>query len=620
MDIDPAINLRSKSGIMMRIERPGDGPRMTLPTTLTAALDARSGDARQVHYIAGEGERREMSFGELRRTALGVLRHFQDSGLRAGDELIIFTANNEQFLDAFWACLYGGIVPVPVAVGISDDHRLKLLKIFRQLRRPFVYTETAQLNRLQEFAGATAHSTDFAALRERALVVESIRTLGGSGTVHAVQPQDVAFVQFSSGSTSEPKGVVLTHANIMANIAGIIECAGFTREDISLSWMPLTHDMGLIGFHLCMLVAGIEHTIMDTRLFSRRPLLWLKEASERRATLLSSPNFGYKHYLKLFESRGGDEELDLSAVRLIFNGAEPISVSLCERFLDSHGAFRAEAQRHVSRSTAWPRPASPSPSRRRARPTGRCAWTGAVSPSARRIRARTARCRRSAGTDAARPSRHRLRAAHLRRRGSTARRRARRPHSDPRRQCHGAATTAVRIADSFLADGWLRTGDLGFLRLDGELVVTGRHKELIFSNGENCYPHDLENIAETGAGIELGKVAVAGARRGSRRRGRAAGVPDRPRLACRFRPTRQPGPAQDHRADRTAGRPCHARARHPQDHQRQDPAHGAGAKLRERRVRRRDPRTRRPAPRAPRSGAGERSAICSWCCRRSSPP
>ena len=172
--------------------------------------------------------------------------------------------------------------------------------------------------------------------------MERIADVSQPGTPHSVTAADPAFIQFSSGSTSEPKGVLLTHANVLANIRDIVATANFTDRDRSLSWMPLTHDMGLIGFHLCMLASGISHILMDTRLFSRRPLLWLKEASASGATLLSSPNFGYKHFLKVYEAKGGDG-LDLSRVRLLFNGAEPISVPLCDRFLDAmapHGLVR----------------------------------------------------------------------------------------------------------------------------------------------------------------------------------------------------------------------------------------------------------------------------------------
>lgn len=484
---------------------------MTIPDTLTKALDARAAGRHNVTYIAGEEQRRTIAIGELRRTALGVLRHFQDFGMKAGDELIIFTSSNEQFIDCFWACLLGGIVPVPVAVGISDDHRHKLLKIFRQLKSPWVYTELAQLQRLQEFAAETGRTPDYEAMSARSLYVEKLTSLEGAGEPRDAKPGDVAFIQFSSGSTSDPKGVVLTHANVIANIRGIVECAQFTEEDVSLSWMPLTHDMGLIGFHLCMMSAGIEHTIMDTRLFSRRPLLWLKEASERGATLLSSPNFGYKHFLKVFESEGLDG-LDLSKVRLIFNGAEPISVALCDRFLAAMAPFglRRNAMYPVYGLAEASLAVSFPPPGREYRTVGvdrkSLAVGGGFRPAPAGSRAAlelmqlgtaVGGCRLRIAGDEDRPLADGT-VGHIQIRGDNV----------------TAGYYGGAHPGSFTADGWLRTGDIGFL-LDGELVVTGRHKELIFSNGENCYPHDLENIAETEAGIELGKVAVAGARRGN---------------------------------------------------------------------------------------------------------
>jgi len=483
---------------------------VSAPETLTAALEARAGDERQVNYLFGEGQRRAVRFGRLRSTALGVLGRFQAFGIEPGDELVIFTGNNEQFIDGFWACLHGGIVPVPIAVGISDDHRHKLLRIFGQLQRPWVYTEEGQLARLRDFAEAHGRLSEFEALEARSVCVEHITELGMPGEVREPRPEDTAFIQFSSGSTSDPKGVVLTHANVMTNIRGIIEHAQFTPEDVSLSWMPLTHDMGLIGFHLCMLAAGIEHTIMDTRLFSRRPLLWMQEASAIGATLLSSPNFGYKHFLKVHESRGLSD-VDLSHVRLIFNGAEPISVPLCRRFLETLAGFGlrpeamypvyglAEASLAVSFPPPGRAPRSLSVDRRELAPGQRWreAPTGPRDALELMLLGRAIPgCALRIADETDRPVTAGI-VGHIQIRGGNV-----------TGGYHGGAHP-----ESFTADGWLRTGDLGFEH-DGELVVTGRYKEIIFANGENCYPHDLEGIIEAGAGVELGKVAVAGARRG----------------------------------------------------------------------------------------------------------
>ena len=142
----------------------------------------------------------------------------------------------------------------------------------------------------------------------------------------------MAFIQFSSGSTSEPKGIVLTHRNILTNARGAGEASLWNENDMNLTWMPLTHDMGLIGMHIMMFAHRMQLNVMPTELFIRRPLLWMTFASRKRATVTSSPNFGYRHYLKVL----GDRELgdlDLSRVRLIYNGAEPISVELADEFM-----------------------------------------------------------------------------------------------------------------------------------------------------------------------------------------------------------------------------------------------------------------------------------------------
>ena len=124
------------------------------------------------------------------------------------------------------------------------------------------------------------------------------------GEIVTTNPDDTAFIQYSSGSTSDPKGVCLTNRNLTANIRAIVEGAQWTADDQSLSWMPLTHDMGLIGYHLSVLAVGMNHSVMDTSVFVRRPLLWMQKASALQATQLCSPNFGYKHFLKLFERKG----------------------------------------------------------------------------------------------------------------------------------------------------------------------------------------------------------------------------------------------------------------------------------------------------------------------------
>src|SRR5580692_3566675 len=305
---------------------------MFTPATLTELIEGNRKVARRITYLESEQNERSVSFADLYTRALGILHHLQRLGARRGDKLILFLGDNEPFIDAFWGAMLGGIIPVPVALGISDEHRHKLLRIARKLGNPFLYTDRRSLERIGSFATQVNEAATFEKLKARVFLVDQLDDISRPGKPHPAQPEDIAFIQFSSGSTSEPKGVVLSHRNILANCHGVAEVVKFAPTDVSLSWMPLTHDMGLIGFHIFMFANQVQQYLMPTELFVRRPLLWLTFAAQKRATLLSSPNFGYRHYLKVLGDRPVDG-LDLSSVRLLFNGAEPISVELCEEFL-----------------------------------------------------------------------------------------------------------------------------------------------------------------------------------------------------------------------------------------------------------------------------------------------
>ena len=314
---------------------------MELYDTLSDLLAEARGKEREICFIDGENDESIVKFGALWDRALALLGSLQAGGMQPGDELIIFSKSNESFVVAFWAAVLGGIVPVPVAVGISDEHRLKLFRIVSQLEKATLFTEKDLLERLLEFS-RKRELDDITTLLESRTALMSDVDASSNGNIFKSAPDDIAFIQYSSGSTSDPKGVVLTHRNLCTNIRAIVEATHWNEHDQSLSWMPLTHDMGLIGYHLSVLGIGMNHALMDTSVFVRRPLLWMSKTNELRATQLCSPNFGYKHFLKLFQ-RKGMADLDLSCVKLILNGAEPISWELCEEFLAAlapHGLQR----------------------------------------------------------------------------------------------------------------------------------------------------------------------------------------------------------------------------------------------------------------------------------------
>ncbi len=481
---------------------------MELYDTLTDLLaDVRSKD-RHIRFIDGENDESTVKFADLWDRAIALLGSLQARGMQAGDELIIFNKSNESFVIAFWAAVLGGMVPVPVAVGISDEHRLKLFRILAQLERGTLFTESDLLTRLLDFSIERELDDITQILKTKTTLIGDVDP-AASGQVHAATPDDIAFIQYSSGSTSDPKGVVLSHRNLCTNIRAIVEACNWTEDDQSLSWMPLTHDMGLIGYHLSVLGVGMNHAIMDTNVFVRRPLLWMSKANELRATQLCSPNFGYKHFLKLF-GRKGLPDLDLSCVKLILNGAEPISWELCEEFLDAlapHGLQRTAMFPVYGLAEATVGVSIPEPGTQYSRIT-MDRHSLRVGDTFREVApddehavsfVRVGNAIRDVDIrvtdDDDMPLEARL-VGNIQLRGGSV---TERIYGDT------SATSAL-----FTEDGWLRTGDCGMF-VDEQLVITGRQKDIIIVNGQNYYPHDIEEIVARLDGLDLNKVVVAGA-------------------------------------------------------------------------------------------------------------
>jgi acyl-CoA synthetase (AMP-forming)/AMP-acid ligase II len=481
-----------------------------IATTLSELLQANRDAKRSITYHEGEQEQRVVRYGELYERALGILHYLQQLGARPGDRLLLFLANNEAFIDAFWAGILGGIIPVPVAPGISDEHRHKLLRIAEQLGAPFLYTERRLLDRIRLFAEEHQQQAGYDRLARRALLTDDLVDIAHAGRPHVVRPADAAFIQYSSGSTSTPKGIVLTHANLLANLRSTTAAVHYTDQDVGLSWMPLTHDMGLIGFHIFLVAHRIEVHQMATELFVRRPVLWLQIAARVGATLLSSPNFGYRHYLKVLGDRALDG-LDLSRVRIIFNGAEPISLALCDEFMARCAPARlartamfpvyglAEACVAVSFPPLGSSYHASHFDRHQLNPGQPVAL---VPPGDRRALTLVAvgkaipglELRLAGDDDQPLPPEH---VGHIQLRGANL--------------TAGYLDAPEANAALYTTDGWLRTGDLGAIH-DGELYITGRHKEILFVNGQNYYPHDLEAVALEVPGVDLGKIVVSGVR------------------------------------------------------------------------------------------------------------
>ncbi|HVE86319.1 MAG TPA: AMP-binding protein, partial [Myxococcales bacterium] len=476
--------------------------------TLREVLEAHRESEAGISFIGSGGQSSFLSYANLHQEALLTLHGLQRRGVQPDDELVIYTGDLRDFLQAFWACVLGRIKAVPLTVATETRLAEKLLNVWSVLPRPWLYTSGRLLDELGAYARKLEREEELGRIRAAALTSETLER-SGDAALPAVRESDVAVVQFSSGSTGSPKGVCITHRNAMSNVRAILDriAPPPARMDRTLSWMPLTHDLGLVGGHLTPLVEGWPQHLMSPQLFVQRPALWLEHMARHRVTVTASPNFGYRHLLKYGRLDGG-ERFDLSCLRLILNGAEPISPELCAAFLDrmaSYGLPRT-AMRPVyglaeaTLAVCIPGPEDP---------------FRAVTVDRRSLRVGQPALPVPEGPDAASfvevgpplvPDSVRIagdggqpleegRVGHIQIRGDNV---TAGYYGDP--QATARAVTP---------DGWLETGDLGFFR-GGRLVVTGRLKDVIFFQGQNYYAHDVERIVEELGSVDPRRIAAAG--------------------------------------------------------------------------------------------------------------
>ncbi|GIP58449.1 non-ribosomal peptide synthetase [Paenibacillus woosongensis] len=480
-------------------------------TTLIDVIQERGkSESRGITFIEGDEQEVRLTYRELYEEACGFLGYLQAQGVGQGQEVVFQIEDNRRFVIAFWACILGGMIPVPVSTGNNDEHKIKVFRIWEVLHRPYLITESKILLDLEKYTAKSGQAHLYDLIRNNVTLADNSEVFMRQHhpQIHSAKAEDIAFIQFSSGSTGDPKGVMLTHKNLIYNTSGIINGSKITAEDSYLQWMPLTHDMGLICNHMAPLVAGLEQYIMPTSLFIRQPVLWIKKASEHRVSIISSPNFGYKYFLQFFKTEKASS-WDLSRIRIIYNGAEPISTELCDAFLDTlapYGLKRtamctvyglAEASVGVAIPQVEDEFVTLYVDREQLRIGSKVVevdkdFAGGLSFVV--VGYPLDYCQFRICDEADQELGDGI-VGHIHIHG----------HNVTQGYYNNPEATRNILTD----DGWVRTGDLGFLR-NGQLVITGRAKDIIFVNGQNVYPHDVERIAEEVEGVELGRVAACG--------------------------------------------------------------------------------------------------------------
>jgi acyl-CoA synthetase (AMP-forming)/AMP-acid ligase II len=477
--------------------RASASPEEEAPSTLVEMsrwLSQRRPDDRAFTFVVGGSEETErMTYRQLDDHARGIAATLRRACVPGERALLLYPPTLE-YISAFFGCLYAGIIAVP-AYPPSPRTLGRLLAIVGDAEPSIVLAPSsiaplvrAGLAERSDLRAIPVVETD--AIPDEAPDEWTPPPMGGD---------TVAFLQYTSGSTSTPKGVIVTHANILTNQRMIADGFGSSERSVVGSWLPLYHDMGLIGCVMHPLFLGAPGYLMSPIEFLKSPVTWLRMISRYRVTLAGGPNFGFERCVR--KVTGADREgLDLSSWTIAFNGAEPIRPETVDRFTAAFAGsgFRpeamypcfglAEATLYVTGEPPLQGPVVRSFDVRALEREGRAVPSSGAGSRRLVSSGRTWRAQRLAIADPA--AGHRLPDGEVGEIWISGPNVARGYWNRP---AVTAQTFAARLPDG---DGpFLRTGDLGFL-LDGELFVTGRIKDLIVVRGRNHYPQDLERTAE----------------------------------------------------------------------------------------------------------------------------
>lgn len=480
--------------------------------TLVEALQAHAGTEAGILFLYSASNEEYLSYADLLTEAGWCLSAYQQAGIQRGDEVVLQFASLRPFVIAYWACLLGGLVPIPLAYADNQMSSLKVLAIWDTLRRPWLATDCGKLRgRLHKYADQHGLHACYASLSSRILHPEQASCREIPPVYAEADGQDIAFIQYSSGSTGAPKGVVLSHTNLLANIYGIAGKYDLGNKDSFLSWLPLSHDFGMIAFHLAPIVLGADQTLIPTNAFVWSPSLWFSAAHKHRATILGSPNFGYCHFLKRFKAKTADDEAwNLSCVRVIMNGAEPISTTVVDQFNRELGQWGlrstttrptyglAEATLVITTCSAEDGFLSHRIDRTKLYPGAAVTFVGPDSEHALEvvdcgspIQGPKVRI-----TDENRQPLGEGFIGTIEVQGGTV----------TRGYYHNPDATREILTE----DGWLSTQDLGFMH-QGRVTFVGRTKEIIVIGGQNYFPYDIESFILNELGSDqLNKYVACG--------------------------------------------------------------------------------------------------------------
>lgn len=472
------------------------------PVTLVDALTQAAKSKAGYIYLEETGEERFQPFQDLLREAQKVAAALADRGVKKGDRVAIIVPESQSFLESFLGASVGGFVPVPLYppmnLGQLDSYLEHAKHIIRASHAKIILT-TNQVRRVLGTVQAECPMV------RTVLPFEEAKS-NHLAPIEKVRLDDIGFIQFTSGSTSRPKGVVLTHSNLVANVGAIVDGIQVQDSDLGVSWLPLFHDMGLIGMAMASLYTAHNTVVMSPILFLKRPVEWLKALTRHKGTVSFAPNFAYGLCTKRVKE-SDLASLDLSSWRIAGCGAEPIQAQTLHDFAKKFSvAGFQETSFLPCYGMAENTLAITFPS------LGQKLKVDAVKPTELAEHKRAEKSDDETNTiqfvNCGKPfPGHELQVVD--------------EHDAPVGErvvgeivLRGPSVMRgydqqEELTKHTLRNGWLHTGDLGYL-VDGELYVCGRTKDMIILNGRNYYPQDIEWSVNEIPGVRKGNVVAFG--------------------------------------------------------------------------------------------------------------
>ena len=470
--------------------------------TFGEALDYAATGKRGLNFHDPRGKLvRVYPYAELRHDALAAARRLIAHGIQPGDRIALVAETGPEFAALFCGAVYAGAWPVPLPLPTSfggKDNYIDQLSVQLQSSDPKVLFYPAEL---AEMAGAAAERQGC----EGIIWEDFAQTPDAECALPQSKPDDICYLQYSSGSTRFPHGVAVTHASLLNNLGGHAHGMKFQQSDRCISWLPWYHDMGLVGCFLSMISNQVSADFLKTEDFARRPLARLDLISRNAGTSCSySPTFGYDICARRISSQSHvADRFDLSRWRIAGNGADMIRPDVMQGFVNAFAEAGFKASAFL-------------PSYGLAEAT----LAVTIMPPGEGIRVELVEEERLSGAprDLSRPARYRaivncgkaMRDMALEIRGEHGH--ALPDHHIGKVWCKGPSVMHSYFRDpeataACLVDGWLDTGDMGYM-VDGYLFIVGRAKDMIIINGKNHWPQDIEWAVEQLPGFHQGDIAA----------------------------------------------------------------------------------------------------------------